>query len=196
MDPQPVLLSGRRVRLEPIGPQHARHLYEVGQDESIWRYLPTPPFTCLEDAENWVQMCVGRNETGQRLQFAVVLPHENRAIGSTGYLDIDRPNRTLEVGSTWYGVDYQRTFVNTECKYLLLKHAFVDLGARRVCIKTDTRNERSRRAIERIGGVQEGVLRNHRISWDGSNRDSVYFSIIEEEWPTARENLEQMLARD
>lgn len=196
MDPQPITLEGQRVRLEPIGPQHARDLYEVGRDESIWRHLTTPPFLALEDAENWVRMCVNRMADGSRVQFAVVLPDEGRAIGSTGYLDIDRVNRTLEVGMTWYGVAYQRTFVNTECKYLLLKHAFDDLGARRVCIKTDTNNEKSRRAIERIGGVQEGILRNHRINRDGSNRDSVYYGIIEEEWPQVRENLERMLDRD
>ena len=196
MDPQPVVLSGQRVRLEPIGPQHARDLYQVGCDDAIWRYLLTPAFTSLENAEDWVKMCVDRMSSGLRVQYAVVLPDEDKAIGFTGYLDIDRPNRALEIGSTWYGVDYQRTFVNTECKYLLLKHAFDDLDARRVCIKTDTNNTRSRRAIERIGGVQEGILRNHRINRDGSNRDSVYYSIIEEEWPQVRQNLEQMLARD
>ena len=195
MDPQPIILTGRQVRLEPIGPQHAEDLYEVGKDESIWRHLTTPPFGSLEDAANWVTMCVDRMGTGLRVQFAVVLPDDSKAIGSTGYLDIDRTNRTLEVGMTWYGVDYQRTFVNTECKYLLLKHAFDDLGARRVCIKTDTNNVRSRRAIERIGGVQEGILRNHRINRDGSNRDSVYYSIIEQEWPQVRRNLETMLDR-
>ncbi|MYC28482.1 MAG: GNAT family N-acetyltransferase, partial [Chloroflexi bacterium] len=175
MDPQPIVLSGSRVRLEPIQPRHASDLYQVGRDEVIWRHLTTPPFGSLGDAENWVQMCVNRMADGSRVQFAVVLPDENKAIGSTGYLDIDRTNRTLEVGMTWYGLDYQRTFVNTECKYTLLKHAFDDQGARRVCIKTDVNNTRSRRAIERIGGVQEGILRNHRINRDGSNRDSVYY---------------------
>lgn len=196
MDPQPIVLTGSRVRLEPIGPRHAPDLYEAGKDEAIWRYLLTPAFGSLEDAEKWVQMCVDHMAGGGRIQFAVVLPDEDLVIGSTGYLDIDRANRTLEVGMTWYGVAHQRTFVNTECKYLLLKHAFDDLGARRVCIKTDTNNEKSRRAIERIGGVQEGILRNHRINRDGSNRDSVYYAIIEEEWPQVRQNLERMLARD
>lgn len=196
MDPQPITLTGRHIRLEPIGPQHAEDLYRVGRDEAIWRYLTTPPFSSLDDAQNWVKMCVDRMATGLRVQFAVVLPEEGKAIGSTGYLDIDRPNRTLEVGMTWYGVDYQRTFVNTECKYLLLRHAFEDQAARRVCIKTDVNNTRSRRAIERIGGVQEGVLRKHRINRDGSNRDSVYYSVIDEEWPRVKENLEKMMARE
>ena len=196
MDPQPITLEGKRVRLEPIGSQHAGDLFEAGNDEAIWRYLTTPPFASLADAQDWVKMCVDRMAGGSRVQFAVVLPESAKAIGSTGYLDIDRVNRTLEVGMTWYGVAYQRTFVNTECKYLLLKHAFDDLGARRVCIKTDTNNVKSRRAIERIGGVQEGILRNHRINRDGSNRDSVYYGIIEEEWPQVRENLERMLDRE
>jgi RimJ/RimL family protein N-acetyltransferase len=94
---------------------------------------------------------------------------------------------------TWYGVDYQRTAVNTECKYLLLRHAFEDLGALRVCLKTDHRNERSQRAIARIGAIQEGVLRNHRIARDGVNRHSVYFSIIDTEWPGVKERLEGMM---
>ena len=196
MDPQPITLTGQHVRLEPIGPHHAKDLFQVGRDEVIWRYLTTPPFSSLEDAENWVRMCIDRMGTGLRVQYAVVLPGEGKAIGSTGYLDIDRANRTLEVGMTWYGVDYQRTFVNTECKYLLLKNAFEDQGARRVCIKTDVNNTRSRRAIERIGGVQEGILRNHRINRDGSNRDSVYYSIIDSEWPRVKENLEKMMDRD
>ena len=189
MDPKPVILHGSRVRLEPIGMHHAEDLYAVGKDEAIWTHLLRRPFRNLEDAEAWVRSCVALGEDGGRVQFAVVLAESGRAIGSTGFLDIDRPNRALEIGMTWYGVDYQRTYVNTECKYLLLRHAFDDLGARRVCLKTDSRNERSRRAIERIGAQREGVLRNHRLTWDGRNRDSVYYSIIEEEWPQVRERL-------
>ncbi len=194
MNPQPVLLVGQHVRLEPVGPQHAHHLYAVGQEESIWRYLTTPPFASLDDAREWVDTCVARNRSGERVQFAVIHGAEERAIGSTGYIDIDRPNRVLEIGSTWYGLAYQRTAVNTECKYLLMRHAFEDLGALRVCLKTDHRNERSQRAIERIGGVREGVLRNHRIARDGVNRHSVYYSIIDSEWPGVKERLEGMLA--
>ena len=194
MNPQPILLVGQHVRLEPVGPQHAHDLYAVGQEESIWRYLSTPPFASLDDAREWVDACVARNQAGERVQFAVIHGVEERAIGSTGYLDIDRPNRVLEIGSTWYGLAYQRTAVNTECKYLLMRHAFEDLGALRVCLKTDHRNERSQRAIERIGGVREGVLRNHRIARDGVNRHSVYYSIIDSEWPGVKERLEGMMA--
>lgn len=195
MDPQPVILVGEHIRLEPIGPHHVDDLYRVGQEESIWRYLSTPPFTILDDARAWVDMCVARNASGERVQFAVIHGAEERAIGSTGYLDIDRPNRVLEIGMTWYGVDYQRTAVNTECKYLLLRHAFEDLGALRVCLKTDHRNERSQRAILRIGAQREGVLRNHRIARDGVNRHSHYFSIIDTEWPDVKERLEGMMDR-
>ena len=193
MNPQPVKLSGQHIRLEPIGLQHAEDLYAVGTEESIWRYLPRPAFADLDDAREWIRGCISLRESGVRFQFAVVLAQEERAVGSTGYLDIDRPNRALEIGMTWYGVEYQRTAVNTECKYLLLRHAFEDLGALRVCLKTDSRNERSQRAIERIGGVREGVWRNHRITWDGVNRHSVFYSIIEAEWPRVRQELERKL---
>ncbi len=137
---------------------------------------------------------MSRNDREARVQFAVVHQADGRAIGSTGYLDIDRPNRALEIGMTWYGTDYQRTAVNTECKFLLLRHAFEQLEALRVCLKADHRNTRSRRAIERIGAVREGVLRNHRIARDGVNRHSVYYGIINSEWPAVRDRLQAILA--
>lgn len=189
INPQPLTLFGRQVRLEPIGQQHAADLYDAGAAASIWRYLPRPPFSDLDDARRWIDSCIYRDAAEGRIQFAVISAAANRAVGSTGYLDIDRPNRALEIGMTWYGVPWQRTAVNTECKYLMLRHAFDDLGALRVCLKTDHRNERSQRAIERIGARREGVLRNHRIAWDGVNRHSVYYSIIASEWPAVRERL-------
>ena len=193
MDAQPVVLVGEHVRLEPIGQQHAWDLYDVGKDESIWRYLPRPAFTDLDDARAWIESREARDENSPLIQFAVIHGAEERAIGSTGYLDIDRPNRALEIGMTWYGVAYQRTVVNTECKYLMLRHAFEDLGALRVCLKTDHRNERSQRAIERIGALYEGTWRNHRIAWDGANRHSVFYSIVDSEWPDVKKRLEDML---
>lgn len=193
MDVQPVVLVGEHVRLEPIGQQHALDLYEVGKDESIWRYLPRPAFQDLDDARAWINSRAARDENATLIQFAVIHGEEERAIGSTGYLDIDRPNRALEIGMTWYGMAYQRTVVNTECKYLMLRHAFDDLGALRVCLKTDHRNERSQRAIERIGGIRDGILRNHRIAWDGANRHSVYYSIIDNEWAGVKQRLEGIL---
>ena len=195
MNPQPVTLYGKHVRLEPIGPQHAEDLFRVGVDQTIWRYLSRAAFASLEDTCQWIESCATRNELEGRVQFAVVHQTEGRAIGSTGYLDIDRANRSLEIGMTWYGTDYQRTAINTESKFLLLSHAFDDLGALRVCLKADHRNVRSRRAIERIGAIREGMLRNHRIARDGANRHSVYYGIIDSDWPRVRSRLQAILAR-
>ncbi len=195
MNAQPITLEGEHVRLEPIGPQHAEDLFRVGTDETIWRYLARPAFASLGDTQGWIRDCIARNEREGRIQFTVVHLADDRAIGSTGYHDIDRSNRSLEIGMTWYGTKYQRTAVNTECKYLLLRHAFDDLGALRVCLKADHRNLRSRRAIERIGAIREGMLRNHRIARDGVNRHSVYYSIIDSEWPAVRVRLQSILAR-
>ena len=195
MNAQPITLEGEHVRLEPIGPQHAEDLFRVGTDETIWRYLARPAFASLDDTQGWIRDCIARNEREGRIQFTVVHLADDRAIGSTGYHDIDRSNRSLEIGMTWYGTEYQRTAVNTECKYLLLSHAFDDLGALRVCLKADHRNLRSRRAIERIGAIREGMLRNHRITRDGVNRHSVYYSIIGSEWPAVRVRLQAILAR-
>ncbi len=194
-DPQPVTLTGHLVRLEPIGLEHAADLYAVGAEESIWTYLARGAFTNVEDAEGWIEDCVAQLVAGTRIQFTVLLKETGKAVGSTGYLDIDRTHRTLEVGWTWYGVAWQRTGVNTECKYLLLKHAFEDMGARRVALKADSRNERSRRAIVRIGAIEEGTLRNHRIARDGVDRHSVFYSVIDSEWAGVKERLEGMLQR-
>lgn len=194
-DPQPVTLTGHLVRLEPIGLEHAADLYAVGAEESIWTYLARGAFTNVEDAEGWIEDCVAQLVAGTRIQFTVLLKETGKAVGSTGYLDIDRTHRTLEVGWTWYGVAWQRTGVNTECKYLLLKHAFEDIGARRVALKADSRNERSRRAIVRIGAIEEGTLRNHRIARDGVDRHSVFYSVIDSEWVGVKERLEGMMRR-
>jgi RimJ/RimL family protein N-acetyltransferase len=131
-----------------------------------------------------------RQARGTDLPFAVIFKQNGRAIGATRYLEIRPEHHGLEIGGTWYGVNYQRTVVNTECKYLLLRHAFETLGCIRVQFKADSRNERSIRALERIGAVREGMLRNHMILADGTIRHSVYFSIIESEWPAVKERLE------
>jgi RimJ/RimL family protein N-acetyltransferase len=128
------------------------------------------------------------------LPFAVLCLADGQLAGSTGYAAISRPNRTLELAS-WYGVEYQRTGVNTECKYLLLRHAFEDLGALRVGLNVDTDNTRSRRAVERIGATQEGILRKHRVRRDGTRRDSVVYSFIDDEWPSVKARLEAMMDR-
>ena len=194
-DPQPVTLTGNLVRLEPLELAHAADLYAVGAEDSIWRYAARPALGSVVDAEGWIKACLEESAAGTRVTFAVIHLDTGKAVGSTAYIDIVREHRTLEIGMTWYGTAWQRTGVNTECKYLLLRHAFEELSARRVSLKSDSRNERSRRAILRLGAVEEGTLRNHRIARDGMDRHTVYYSVIESEWPDVKERLEGLMRR-
>jgi RimJ/RimL family protein N-acetyltransferase len=192
---EPVTLTGRVVRLEPLSEAHVSDLAAVGQDDSLWAYIPYPPVRSEDDMRAWVLDLLVRQARGADLPFAVVHLETGRAIGASRYLDIQLANRAVEIGGTWYGRAFQRTAVNTESKYLLLGHAFERLGCIRVQLKTDLRNERSRRAIERIGAVCEGVLRHSMIMPDGYWRDSVYYSILADEWPGVKARLEGMLGR-
>ena len=194
-DPRPVTLKGNLVRMEPIELAHAADLYAVGAEDSIWRYAARPALRSVADTEGWIKACLEESAAGTRVTFAVIHLETGKAVGSTAYIDIVRDHRTLEIGMTWYGSAWQRTGVNTACKYLLLRHAFEDLSARRVCLKADSRNERSRRAILRLGAVEEGTLRNHRIARDGVDRHTVYYSVIESEWPAVKERLEGLMRR-
>lgn len=194
-EPQPVTLTGNLVRLEPIALAHAADLYAAGAEELIWRYAARPALSSVTDAEGWIKACLEEEAAGTRVTFAVIHLETGKAVGSTAYIDIVREHRTLEIGMTWYGTAWQRTGVNTECKYLLLRHAFEDQAARRVSLKSDSRNERSRRAILRLGAVEEGTLRNHRIARDGVDRHTVYYSVIESEWPVVKERLEGLMRR-
>ena len=194
-DAQPVRLTGKLVRLEPIDLKHAPDLFAEGADESIWRYSSDPPFDRMVDAEQWVSVQMGKVAAGLAVAFAVVHLTSGRAVGSTSYMDIVREHRTLELGTTWYGTAWQRTGVNTECKYLLMRHAFEALSARRVSLKIDHRNRRSRQAILRLGAVEEGTLRKHRIARDGADRHTVYFSVIDSEWAAVKERLERLMRR-
>jgi RimJ/RimL family protein N-acetyltransferase len=190
----PVTLTGRFVRLEPLSEQHTPDLARAGADESIWLYMPYGPVTTEARMRAWISDLLERQRLGGDLPFAVIHLESGRAIGATRYMDIRREHRGLEIGGTWYGVAYQRTAVNTESKYLLFRHAFETLGCIRVQLKTDLRNERSQRAIERLGAVREGVLRNHMILPDGYVRSSVLYSVIAEEWPQVKRRLEERLA--
>lgn len=194
MEVQPVTLSGRYVRLEPLSEAHVPDLARVAGDESIWRYMLYGTIRNEEQMLAWVRDILERQARGADLPFAVIHLASGRAIGATRYLDIRPADRGLEIGGTWYGVEYQRTAVNTECKYLMLTHAFERLGCLRVQFKTDLRNVRSQRAIERIGAVREGVLRAHMITPEGQVRDSVYYSILWTEWPQVKQLLEEKLA--
>lgn len=180
-------------RLEPLRPDHAGDLLTALADGSIFRYMPIAPPTSRAAMDALIREAFDRAAGGAELPFAIVFRPTGRAVGSTRYLDIQRANRSLEIGWTWVGAEWQRSRVNTECKYLLLRHAFETLGAVRVQIKTDTRNERSQRAIERLGAVREGVLRRSRVLHDGYIRDTVYYSILDHEWPPVRARLEAWL---
>ena len=194
MEIAPVTLTGSVVRLEPLSEQHVPDLTVAAHDERIWRYML---YVYPENEEKmlaWVRDILACQAAGTDLAFAVIHCASGRAIGATRYLEIRLPHRSLEVGGTWYATEFQRTAVNIECKYLLLKHAFEVLGCIRVQFKADARNLHSIRAIERLGAAREGVLRNHYILPDGGYRDSVYFSILGREWAGVRARMEGLLA--
>jgi N-acetyltransferase len=193
MDIKPVTLQGSVVRLEPLTEGHVSQLAVAGRDEAIWQFMRYGQITTEPGMRLWVRELLEAQAQGTDLPFAVIHLESGAAIGSTRYLEIRQAHRALEIGGTWYALAFQRTGVNTECKYLLLRHAFEELGCLRVQLKTDLRNERSQRAIERIGAVKEGVLRKHMILPDGVIRDSVYYSIIDSEWPRVKARLEEMI---
>jgi len=195
MEVKPVVLTGRHVRLEPLTEAHAPGLAKIGIGQTFWDYMLYGRMETLEDMQDWVKDIMARGARGTDLPFAVIHLESGRAAGATRYLNIMPNDRGLEVGGTWYSPEFQRTFVNTECKYLLFRHAFEILGCIRVQIKTDSRNERSQKAIERIGAVKEGVLRNHMILPDGYIRHSVFYSILDSEWPGVKKKLEEMMER-
>jgi len=182
------------VRLEPLSEAHVPDLALAGSDPAIWRYMRYGDLSTEERMMEWVRSLLCAQNQGTDLPFAVIHLRDRGAIGSTRYLNISLENRSLEIGGTWYAVAYQRTAVNTECKYLLLKHAFEDLGCVRVQLKTDVRNIRSQRAIERIGAVREGILRKHMILPDGHVRSSVIYSIVHDEWPRVKAMLAEKMA--
>jgi RimJ/RimL family protein N-acetyltransferase len=189
----PVTLTGKDVRLEPLSESHVPGLAEVGIGQKFWHLLLYGDMKTDADMRNWVLDMLKRAKKGADLPFAVIDLTTGRVAGATRYLNIMPKDRGLEIGGTWYGTDFQRTAVNTECKYLLMTHAFEKLRAIRVQLKTDLRNERSQKAIERIGAKREGILRNHMILPDGYIRDSVFYSVLDSEWPEVKKNLEAMM---
>ena len=191
----PVTLTGRYVRLEPMTEAHIPALAKIGVGQAFWDFMLYGQMNTEADIANWVRDILGRAGKGTDLPFVAVQLASGRVAGATRYLNMLPKDRGLEVGGTWYGLDFQRTVVNTECKYLLLQYAFETLGCIRVQLKTDLRNERSQQAIERLGAVKEGVLRNHLILPDGRIRHSVFYSILDTEWDVVKKRLEEMLAR-
>jgi RimJ/RimL family protein N-acetyltransferase len=192
MKVEPLVLEGRHVRLEPLTPEHSNALCDVGLDQELWRWIPVPVKTPAQMAE-YVEAALKDQASGMALPFAQVEKTTGRVIGSTRYANIERAHRRLEIGWTWIARPWQRTAVNTESKYLLLRHAFETLGCMRVELKTDSLNAKSRAAISRIGAHEEGTFRNHMITSSGRIRHTVYFSIVDAEWPEVRSRLELKL---
>ncbi|MBN1536393.1 MAG: GNAT family N-acetyltransferase [Anaerolineales bacterium] len=189
----PLTLTGNFVRLEPLSESHTPDFCRVGLDERIWRFMRYGMVLTENQMHQWVLSILEKQTKGNDLPFAVIHLESGRAVGATRYLNIQPDQRNLEIGGTWYGIDYQRTAVNTESKYLLLKHAFEVMDVIRVQIKTDVRNIASQRAIERLGAVKEGVMRKHMILPDGYIRDSVIYSIVNDEWERVKAGLEEKL---
>ncbi|HKF52209.1 MAG TPA: GNAT family protein [Candidatus Acidoferrales bacterium] len=189
---EPVTLMGHYVQLEPMLPAHRDLFVEVGLDEELWRWIPDPVRT-PEEMSAYVDAALAQQASGVSLPFTIVERASGEVIGSTRYANIERVHRRIEIGWTWVAIPWQRTPVNTECKYLLLRHAFEALGCIRVELKTDSLNEKSRNAIARIGAREEGIFRNHMITSTGRIRHSVYFSVIDSEWPAVKARLEAKL---
>jgi RimJ/RimL family protein N-acetyltransferase len=191
----PIVLEGDVVRLESLNEGHVSGLAAIGIDEDIWRHMLYGQMKGEDDLLFWVRALLALAVQGTDIPFAVIHVASGRVAGATRYMEIRPAHRGIEIGGTWYGAEFRRTAVNTECKYLLLRYAFEVMGCIRVQFKTDVRNVRSQRAIERIGAIREGILRNHMILPDGKIRHSVYYSVLESEWPAVKLNLEQKLSR-
>ena len=191
---QPVELEGSVVRLEPLSLDHLSDLTEVGLDAELWRWTLSSPASPA-DMRAYVASALAAAAEGREVPFAIAEKASGRVVGSTRFLSIDARHRRLEIGYTWIARTWQRGPLNTEAKLLLLAHAFNSLGALRVEFKTDSLNEQSRAALLAIGAVEEGTLRNHMVTDTGRRRHSVYFSVVEEEWPQVRMHLEARLAR-
>ena len=184
---KPLVLSGDNLRLEPLSQDHAQGLYNRGRSAADWAYMPRSCFIDLADTRQWIDEAL---QAPAQLSFAIVESGKNKAVGSTRYLNIRPEHRSLEIGWTWLGQEWQRTGVNTQVKLLLLSHAFERLGCVWVEFKTDARNARSQRALERMGATREGVLRNHMIVQGDYVRDSVYFSVIDRDWLEVKARLQ------
>ncbi len=191
---EPVILEGRQVRLEPLTLEHLDALCAFSLGEDLWRWMPYAVRT-PQEMRDYVQFVLKAQAEGTSLPFATRERASNSVVGSTRFMNIDRANRRVEIGGTFIAPRWQRTFVNTEAKYLMLRHAFEKWGCIRVEFKTDSLNERSRKAILRLGAKEEGTFRNHMVMPDGRFRHSVYYSILDSEWPEVRRNLEAKLSR-
>lgn len=183
-----ILLQGRHVRLEPLGAEHLQAIVRAARAPEIWQWLSVE-IRDIASAQAFIDRAVANRQAGLEYPFAVIGLAQGRVIGSTRYLDVRPEHRTLEVGYTWYEPAVHGTFVNPECKLLLLRHAFEVWNANRVALKTDVRNLHSQAAIRKLGAQYEGTLRHDRIRRDGSIRDTVVFSVTRPEWPQVQAGL-------
>lgn len=188
----PPTLEGKRVTLLPLHESHIPSLIAAANDPAIWSYMT--PLAQPTDVQKFVQQALEEQQAGQGIPFSVYDRVTDTIVGSTRFFDISAAHRHLEIGHTWYNPTVWRTRVNTECKYLLLQYGFETLNLLRVQLKTDGRNERSQAAIARLGAQKEGVLRKHRVLHDGYVRDTVMFSILDQEWPQVKQRLEGFLS--
>jgi RimJ/RimL family protein N-acetyltransferase len=186
---EPTTLRGYVVRLEPLSLGHVDALSSIGLDPELWRWIPNP-VNSTDEMRVYVQTALDELRNGVSVPFAIVDQASNQVIGSTRYANIEPTHRRLEIGWTWITPAHQRTAANTEAKLLLLTHAFENLKAHRVELKTDALNHRSREAILRIGAIEEGTFRKHIVTASGRVRDTVYFSIIDTEWPAVKAKLQ------
>lgn len=191
----PVTLEGSVIRLEPIRREHTELFWEAAKDalDNIFQWIPYR-MKKEEDFKRLVEKALDEQDRGESVVFATVERESGQVIGSTRFMNIDRSNLRVEIGSTWIAPAWQRTAVNTEAKYLMLRHAFEVWQCMRVELKTDAQNQRSRNAILRLGAKEEGTLRKHLITWTGRVRDTVYFSILDTEWPEVKARLEGKLS--
>lgn len=194
MEIRPVTLEGEHVRLEPLTMAHHAALWEIAQDHELWRWTAADIRT-PEDLARYMETALAEQAAGRSLPFATCARAPNRAVGSTRFGNIEPLNRRAEIGWTWLGADWQRTAVNSEAKLLMLTHAFETWGCQRVELKTDALNQASRAAIARLGAMEEGTLRRHIVTQTGRVRDTVYYSILDEEWPSIKARLEARLER-
>ena len=188
----PVTLEGRYLILEPVAERHARDLFDVMQDEDVCRYLAWPPPRALDETLALIRQAEDLMARRESIVFAQIWKATGRAIGSTRLLDVRPNDRQVEIGATFLGREYWRTPANTESKFLFLRYCFETLGCVRVALKTDGRNVRSQDAITRLGAIREGTLRKH-MNVRGFQRDTVYFSILDTEWPAIRTHLSARL---
>jgi RimJ/RimL family protein N-acetyltransferase len=191
---QPVTLEGSHVRLEPLSESHHDALCAVGLDPELWRWIPIQVLD-RDQMMNFIRRELVEQEQGTSIPFATVERSSGTIIGATRFMNIDGANKRIEIGSTWIAKPWQRTAINTEAKYLMMRFAFETLGCNRVELKTDSLNTQSRNAILRIGAKQEGILRQHMTTWSGRLRDTVYFSVVAPEWPDVKLALEAKISK-